>query len=195
MVAGNQANVWAKLVGQGGPEFDPYIPGSYHYYRMLVNSAGLSSEMAGVDVVSGTQATFGVTADSGQNLAVFQVTMSLIDAAISNDGFGGMTAFANGILFQHLGNEVGSRAILSNFTPEPIKRTGDLAWLVGPDGERSEELGQGEDHVGFRWNLTVGGGHIFLADGEMFGISLQDSTTGLTSFKAMCHGIQYSDVG
>lgn len=193
MASGNQANQWAKLVEQGGPEGDPYIPASYHFYMMLVNSAGTSSEMGGLDVTSGTQQTFGVTADSGHNVAVFQVTLSLIDASITNDGFGGITAFPIGLQFQHLSSDVGSRAILRDFTPEPIKRTADLAWLVGPDGEKTSELGQGEDHVAFRWNLTIGGGHIFLEAGEMFGISLQDSTDGLTSFKGMVHGIQYPD--
>lgn len=193
MSATNQANAWAKLIEQGGPEGDPYIPASYHYYRMLTNSEGVSTEMGGVDVVSGSQQTFGVTADSGHNVAIFQVTLSLFDTAIANDGFGGLAAFANGLQFQILSNDVGSRAILKDFTPDPIKRTGDLSLMVGPDGEKAEELGQGEDHVGFRWNMTDGGGHVFLADGEMFGLSLQDSTTGLTSFKGMVHGIQYPD--
>lgn len=193
MAAGNPANQWAMLTEQTGPHGHPYIPSSYQFFEMMTSSDGTSTEMAGVDVVSGTQQTFGAIATSGHNVAIFRINIAVIDVAITNDGFGGISAFPNGIIFQHLGAEVGSREIIKTYTKTPIKRTGDWTWLAGPDADRTSELGQGEDLTGVRWTLTRGGAPCFMVAGEMFAMCLQDSTTGLTSFTAMAQGIQYPD--
>lgn len=192
-MASNPANQWANLIKQNGPEGTPWVPSSYQFFRMLTNSAETSIEMAGVDVVSGTQQNFAVEADSGHHVAIFRVNLSMFDASISEDGFGGMSALPIGLMFQHLGSQVGSREMITNYTPEPIKRTGDFTWLAGPDGDAATELGQGEDHHALRWTLTKGGAHCFLAAGEQFALCLQDSTTGLTSYTGMVQGIQYPD--
>ena len=85
---------------------------------------------------------------------------------------------------------MGSREVIKDYTPTTIKATADWSWLAGKDVGINEP-GQGEDAVNIRWTLTRGGAPCFLADGEMFGLSLQDSTTGLTSFTGMVQGLVY----
>lgn len=191
-MAENPANVWEKFPAMGPVGF-AYVPTSYFLTELLVNSANTSFEMAGVDVVSGTQENFTYTCPDGHNAAIISVNFNIIDAGLEHGKFGGLAALPNGLCIVHLDTTVGSREIINSFLGNSftIKTNADFSLLVGEGA--IEEITAGDDHLPVHWHPSEIGAPIFLAEGEQFAVSLQDSTDGITQFRTMILGLVYPD--
>ncbi len=190
MTVKNPSNLWRGLPPNGPSDY-PYVPSSYQLYSLLVDSEGTSFDMHGVDVVSGTQATFSYTCASGHNAAITRVNINIKDGSITPSKFAGLTAFDNGCLVQHLDANVGSREVIKDFLDGfTIKNNTGWTVLVGIDGS-SIIASAGDDQLPIRWSIFRCGSPLHLKDGEQFSITFQDSTTGITEMCAMVQGLVY----
>ncbi len=191
-MAENPSNLWRDLL-QEGPGGYAYLPSSYHLASLMVNSEGVSSEMAAIDVTSGLKYTFGCTVPSGHNAAIFNIKTVIVDAAITPAKFGGITAFPIGMAIEHLSTPAGSREVLKDFTDGLfIKTTADLALFMEPP-KSVVAAAVAVDMAAYNWDLAKDGGPLHMLTGELIGFSIQDSTTGLTNMHAMVRGIVYPD--
>ncbi len=189
-MADNPSEVWNALFKFGGVEGLPYVPSSYMLYSLLVNSAGLDTEMAGVDVTSGTKQTFGYACPSGHNAAILRVNINIVDNVMTPTKFAGFSAFPNGLAIEHLSSVVGSREVIKEFTDNHfIKKNADWSFLAGVNG--IVIAAAGDDFLPVRWTIDKMGTPLHLAENEMFAFSFQDSTTGITDMDAMVQGLVF----
>lgn len=187
MGAKNQTEQALAMIGE------KYIPSSYQIFAFLVNSAGSNINMHDIDVTSGTPERFSYTCQSGCNAKLTRCCIDLLDNDILPVNFGGLASLTTGIAIRHYAAD--NIAVIRDFMDgQTIKKNSDWAFLAGTDAVPTVwPPGTGDHNLPIRWTFEKSGSPLFLCDGESFAFDLQDSTTGITDFRAMVQGVLYPD--
>ncbi len=162
------------------------------FFQMFETSTG-KSEMATV----GTTGTFGTTnpgvyfvtpstAKSPKGVDVTRVNFKLIDGNIRWDRFAGLgSALPNGMKVEHIST---GGATLFDFTDgQKIHINADFGLLAGVDN--IIEPVAGDDALIVRWTLAKAGKPYHLNQGQSLRFTIEDATSTITSFEAMCQGV------
>ncbi len=154
-------------------------------FKLLRTSAD-SDDMA----VNGsvTPVAFRYTVQVGRVFELWRITWHIIDGGIRADGFGGLTARANGLLLRILKSDESVELDVTD--GEGLKRHADFTNLAGVDViPDTSGVGGAEDNVSVRWTIARAGRAMLLTEGQHIELVVRDDLSDLTVFHGMVQGI------
>jgi hypothetical protein len=134
---------------------------------------------SGVTEMAGLPAIYKVAPPPGYRYELFRLCVVLEDATkFSGDLYGGISALTNGILI----TTEGRQGVITNHTPQPIKKSGHWSLVAGVDMAMTD-FATGNDIITVRWTFARGGSNIVLDgnEGEFMQVNVQDTLAGLVS--------------
>ncbi len=143
-----------------------------------LNAAGSASTTPGVFFVSPS------TAFAPAGAIIFDVNMSIVDGSITPAKFAGLSALTNGVKLA-VTNSTGG-VIFDFLDGQTIKTNADWALLSGNDA--IVHPAAGDDAFPIRWELERAGAKLLLRQGQQLRVTVQDPSSGISSWTAMAQG-------
>lgn len=163
-----------------------------HFYKCLATSTG------GIDLTvaghaSTTPGVFSVTpstANAPSGLVLHRLNVSITDAGIRPDRFAGLSALTNGVKVEVTTSTGGS--LFDFLDGSPIKANSEWALLAGSDAVTTVPSA-GDDGLYVRWTISMSGQPLLLKQGQQLRMTLQDASSGISSWFAMAQGYYEPD--
>lgn len=124
---------------------------------------------------------------AANDIYIYRVCLSIVDAIITPTKFGGIVALTNGL--QVLVVDVDGSTILDFLDGRSIKKNADWSLLLGVDAPTIAAAG--EDHLPGRWTIAnaAGGDSLKLTTGQRLRYRVRDDLSGVTEFTALVQGV------
>ena len=162
------------------------VPPVNHLYKLLADGATTDMSVDG----SVTAVEYEYTCPDNQVTFIEDITVLIVDGAISPTKFGGITALTNGLKIEAIDSD--TTTVLHDYTEDvTIKKNADWALLAGSDRETTAAAGDDVEEV--QWSLTSESGPLLLTEGQIFRVTVQDNLSAITEMEMMVQGDVFDD--
>jgi hypothetical protein len=142
---------------------------------------------SGITEMAAVAAVYRVVPPPNYIYELHRMNMVLEDGTkFQGDLYGGISALTNGIVI----TTEGRKGVITNHTPQPIKKSGHWALVAGVDMSMTD-FTSGNDIITVRWSFTKGGSVIVLdgKKGEFMQVNVRDTLVGLVSHIIQVQGV------
>lgn len=158
-----------------------------HFYKFMATSTG-GIDMTTTGHASTAPGVFFVTpstANAPSGVVLGRVNISIVDGAMTPAKFAGLTALTNGLKVAVTTSTGG--VVFDFLDGQTIKANSDWPLLAGADAAMIFPAA-GDDGLPIRWTIAKTGRPLLLKQGQQLRFTLQDNSSGITSWVAMAQG-------